>query len=140
MNFAVIYPDSDDAGCITSPVGDGQDGIYDRVEYCYNRQGQRTQLKDQNGTVHQFDYDRLGRLLHDRVTTLGSGVDGAVRRLSREYEVRGMMARAVSHDNATVGSGSVVNDVVLEFDSLARAAKEYQEHSGERSQHALRRL
>ena len=79
---AVIYPDSDDT---TSPVGDGQDGVYDRVEYCYNRQGDRTQLKDQNGTVHQFDFDKLGRLLHDRVATLGSGVDAAVRRLSTSY-------------------------------------------------------
>ena len=111
-------------------TANGPKGVYDRVEYRYNRQGERTEKKDQNGTIHEFEFDKLGRPLHDRVTTLGAGVDGAVRRLSREYEVRGMLARAASYDNATVGSGSVVNDVTFEFDSLALLTKEYQEHSG----------
>ncbi|MEZ6131597.1 MAG: hypothetical protein R3C59_23245 [Planctomycetaceae bacterium] len=34
-------------------------------------------ITDQGGTVHEFDYDKLGRQILDRVTTLGSGVDGA---------------------------------------------------------------
>jgi hypothetical protein len=41
-----------------------------------------------------------------------------------------MLARAASYDNATVGSGAVVNDVTFEFDSLALLSKEYQEHAG----------
>ena len=67
---AEIYPDSDD---VANPLGNGVDGVYDRVEYKYNRQGERTEKKDQNGTVHAFVFDNLGRLLHDRVTTLGTG-------------------------------------------------------------------
>jgi hypothetical protein len=39
-------------------------------------------MKDQNETVHAYDYDKLGRLTQDRVTALGSGVDGAVRRIA----------------------------------------------------------
>ena len=112
---AEIYPDSDD---VADPLGNGVDGVYDRVEYKYNRQGQRTEKKDQNGTVHAFVFDNLGRLLHDRVTTLGTDIDGAVRRTSTTYEVRGMREKVTSYDNATVGSGSVVNEVLYEYNDL----------------------
>ena len=47
-----------------------------------------TTLTDQHGTVHAYDYDLLGRRTQDRVTTLGTGVDGAVRRIATTYEVR----------------------------------------------------
>jgi hypothetical protein len=57
-------------------------GPSDRVEYKYNRLGEVREIKDQIGTVRVLQYDKLGRELHDRVTTLGSGVDGAVRRKS----------------------------------------------------------
>jgi hypothetical protein len=52
---AVIYPDSDDTD---SPLGNGTDGIYDRVEHKYNRQGEIKEAKDQNGTVHSYDFDK----------------------------------------------------------------------------------
>src|SRR5262249_46185652 len=35
-------------------------GGSDRVKYAYNRQGQPTEVTDQAGTVHSFDYDKLG--------------------------------------------------------------------------------
>src|SRR5690606_32430531 len=62
---AIIYPDSDD---VASPLGDGTDTTFDRVELTYNRQGQPTSRKDQREVVHEMAYDDLGRLLHDRVT------------------------------------------------------------------------
>ena len=71
----------------------------------------------QNGTVHTYEFDNLGRLLHDRVTTLGSGVDGAVRRISTAYNVVGNVKSVTSYDNATVGTGTVVNEVKYEFDT-----------------------
>ena len=64
-----------------------------------------TEIKDQNGTVHAFDYDALGRQTQDRVTTLGTGVDGAVRRIATTFEVRGMREKITSYNNDTVGSG-----------------------------------
>ena len=124
---AEIYPDSDD---VDSPLGDGTDGIYDRIEHRYDRQGNRTEKKDQNETVHTYDYDKLGRLTHDRVTALGSGVDGAVRRISTTYEVRGLPLKTTSYDNATVGSGTVVNEVERIHNSFGQLVTEYQEHSG----------
>ena len=44
---AVIDPDADDAGATGVPPvpGDGTDGVYRRVEYQCNRQGQFTQTK-----------------------------------------------------------------------------------------------
>ncbi|MBI2481366.1 MAG: hypothetical protein HYV60_22830, partial [Planctomycetia bacterium] len=124
---AEIYPDSDDT---SNPLGNGTDGIYDRIEYTYNRQGERLSLKDQNGSIHEYDYDGLGRQTHDRITTLASGVNGAVRRLSKTYEIRGEGEKSTSYDSATVGSGNVVNEVVREYNDFGLLDREYQEHSG----------
>jgi YD repeat-containing protein len=124
---ATIYPDSDDTD---SPLGNGADNTYDRVEFKYNRQGEPTEKKDQLTTVHTLEYDKLGRLLHDRVTTLASGVDGAVRRISRTYEVRGMLAKITSYDNATVGTGNVANESEFTYNGFGQLTKEAQSHSG----------
>lgn len=111
-----IYPDSNDSS--------------DVVLFAYNRQQQETSLTDQNGTVHDYDFDLLGRRTQDRVTTLGTGVDGAVRRIATTFEVRGMRENITSYDNATVGSGSVVNDVQFAYNDFAQLTHDYQSHSG----------
>lgn len=121
-----IYPDSDD----TVALGDGTDGVYDRIEFKYDRRRQLIGKKDQNGSVHEYEFDALGRLVHDRVTTLGSSVDGAVRRVSTEYAVLGQVKTLTSYDNPTVGTGSVVNQVLFEYDEHRLLVKEYQEHDG----------
>ncbi len=64
----------------SQPARTGSDGIYDRVQYLYNRQGERTGVKDQNGTVHAYDYDEFGRMLHDR----GSGSSDHPKPLSSQ--------------------------------------------------------
>jgi YD repeat-containing protein len=105
-------------------------GGSDRVAFKYNRQRQVKELTDQNGTVHSFDFDKLGRATQDRITTLGSGVDGAVRRLATRYEVRGMRLKLSSYDNATVGSGSLVNEVQFAYNDFGQLIADYQSHSG----------
>src|SRR5690606_35772770 len=127
---AVIYPDSDD---VDSPLGNGPDGIYDRVEHRYNRQGEVKESQDQNGTVRVFEYDSLGRVIHDRVTTLGTGVSGTLRRISTSYEVRSLVEKVTCYDSATLGSGTVVNEIVREFNDMGMIVKEYQEHAGAKS-------
>jgi len=112
----VIYPDSEDSS--------------DVVQYAYNRLAQRTSLTDQNGNIHTYDYDKLGRPLHDRVTTLGSGVDGAVRRFSVEYDIRGLVRLLTSYDNSSVGSGSAVNQVVFSYNDFGQSIQTFQAHSG----------
>lgn len=128
--YGTTLSDSDVASNELLSAQEYPDGSSDRVEYTYNRVGEMKQIIDQRGSVRTLDYDKLGRLLHDRVTTLGTGVDDAVRRISRAYEVRGMVVNVTSYDNATVGSGSVVNEVKSEYNDFAQLAVEYQSHSG----------
>jgi YD repeat-containing protein len=105
-------------------------GGSDRLSFAYNRQGEVIQVTDQNGTVHAYDYDLLGRKTQDRVTVLGTGVDGAVRRIATTYEVRGMVASVTSYDNATVGSGSIANQDAMQYDEFGQLVSEAQSHSG----------
>lgn len=105
-------------------------GPSDQVTFSYNRQGQTKLMTDQLGTAHVLEYDLLGRQIHDRVTTLGSGVDGSIRRISMTYEVRGMLQNVTSYNNATVGSGSVVNDVQHAYNSFSQLTTQYQSHLG----------
>jgi len=123
---AKIYPDSDDGDNLT----DGNDGVFDRVEYSYNRLGEMIEAKDQAGTVHAYDYDKLGRITHDRVTNLGPGVDDAVLRISREYEVRGMLKRITSYDSTNLESATVVNQVELAYNDFGQLATDKQSHAG----------
>ena len=96
----------------------------------YNRQGEVIAKRDQNGTVHTYEYDGLGRLLHDRVTTLATGIDGLVRRISTVYNAVGNVKSVTSHNSATVGSGSVVNQVQYEYDSNGLLLRGYSNPSG----------
>ncbi len=126
LKWAEIYPDSDD----TTALGNGTDGVYDRIEFRYDRQQRVIQVKDQQETVHAFDFDALGRQTQDRVTALGSGVDSAVRRIATEYDVLGRKSRTTWYDNPTVGSGSIVNDLAFVYDDFGQLITEYQEHGG----------
>ena len=102
----------------------------DRISYAYDRLGEIKESLDQNGSVHVFDYDLLGRLAHDRVTVLAKGVNGAVRRISKGYEVRGMLQMVTSFDEAEVGAGRVLNEVFLAYDSFQNLVCDYQAHVG----------
>ncbi len=103
---------------------------FDVVTYTYNRLGQPASLTDQNGTIHEFDYDLLGRLIHDRVTTLGDGVDDHVQRLSITYEVRGLVASLTSHDDPAPGNGAILNEVLREYNEFGQVTTSYQAHGG----------
>ena len=83
---------------------------------------------DRNGNVHTFTYDILGRQTIDAVTTLGSGVDGAVRRIETEYDTQGNGYKLTSYDAST--SGSVVNQIQREFDGLGNLLTEWQAVGG----------
>jgi len=111
---------------LTYPTGGS-----DVVLYGYNRQGERTSLTDQRGCVHRYDFDKLGRQIHDRVTTVGEGVDDAVLRLSTTYEVRGMVETLTSWNDADVNSGNAVNQCLFVYDDFQQLIADYQEHDGE---------
>lgn len=73
-------------------------------------------------------YDVLGRVVSDAVTTLGSGVDGAVRRIETAYDGQGNAYLVTSYDAAS--SGGIVNQVQRAFNGLGQMIAEYQSHSG----------
>lgn len=125
---AKIYPESDDSN---APLGNGPDGIYERTEHTYNRQGEVVTTKDPNETVHTYDRDKLGRLLHDRITAFGTGIDQTVKRISITYEAKRLLtAKVSSHNHATPGSGTILNEVSYAYDGLGQQTKDRQSHSG----------
>ena len=111
--YQKVYPDST--------------GTTDRVTYIYNRQGQVTTMTDQAGTTHGYAYDKFGRVLEDAATFPGGSIlDETVKKITRSYEVRGML-EAVS----SIGSGTtVLNEVKLTYNAYGQLARDYQEHDG----------
>ena len=104
-------------------------------EYKYDRQGELTELKDQNGTVHDYTYDNLGRQVSDAATTLGTNIDGAVRRIEDSYNVRGQVESVTSYDAAS--GGNVVNQVDYTYNDAGLLSREYEEHDGAVDQNTL---
>jgi hypothetical protein len=86
--------------------------------------GQVRTMTDQNGNVHTYSHDVLGRMTADAVTTLGTGVDGTVRRQEVRYNTQGQADQFTKYNAAS--SGSVVNQVQREFNGLGQMTVEYQ--------------
>ncbi|NLE39470.1 MAG: RHS repeat protein, partial [Pirellulaceae bacterium] len=122
---AEIYPDSDD----TTALADGTDGVYDRVEYLYDRQGRRIQMKDQNQTVHDYVLDKGGRLLADKITLpQGSTIDASILRIERTYTVRGQLETITSYDAAA--GGNAVNQLTFAYNDFGQTIESAQDHLG----------
>jgi RHS repeat-associated protein len=96
--------------------------------YTVNALGQNLTYTDRDGSVHSYSYDVLGRQTSDAVTTLGSGVDGAVRRIDTAYDTQGNAYLSTTYTAAS--GGSIVNQVQDVFNGLDQLTGEYQSHSG----------
>jgi RHS repeat-associated protein len=94
----------------------------------YNHQNKPISRSDQNGTVHQYLYDALGHQTDDVVATLGSGVDGAVRRLQRSYDALGLLHQVTSYSD--VAGTSVANQIENIYNGFQQLITQYQEHAG----------
>src|SRR5262249_23738034 len=94
----------------------------------YNLLGELVWKIEPNGTKHSYTYDTLGRLVSDAVTVLGTGVDGAVRRIELAYDTLGNVTLVTSYDAAS--GGYIVNQVKREYNGLGQLTAEYQAHSG----------
>ena len=112
---------------------DGTQGT-DSVRMTYNRQGQVKQRVDQAGTTHVYAYDGLGRLRHDYVTAFGTNIDERVKRLTTQYEVRGMPSVLstcmTALPNQTASGGGVINQVALQYNAFGQLIKDTQCHAG----------
>jgi RHS repeat-associated protein len=100
----------------------------EKERFTVNALGQRTSFTDRNGTVHDYVYDVLGRQTVDAVVTLGSGVDGSVRRLTTAYDTGGRPYLYTSY--ATFTGGTIVNQVQDVYNGLGQLTTEYQSTSG----------
>jgi RHS repeat-associated protein len=112
------YPDPSTGGPSTT----------DRDVYTVNALGDRLTYTDRAGTTHTYTYDVVGRRISDTVITLGTGVNGAVRRIETAYDALGN-ATSVTSFNAATG-GSAVNQVVRAFTSFGQLTSEWQSHTG----------
>ncbi len=93
-----------------------------------NALGQVLTQTDRNGNVHTLSYDVLGRITSDAVTTLGSGVNGSVRRIDTAYDEQGNPYLVTSYDAAS--GGNIVNQVQRAYNGLGQLITEWQSHSG----------
>jgi hypothetical protein len=98
--------------------------------YAYNRQAEKSCFADANGTVHEYDYDGLGRLLHDKAVELGEKITSGIRRISLGYEVRGMVAKISSASSVDTSQPYTVNEILREYDDFGDLTIEFQEHAG----------
>ena len=121
---AVIYPDADD----TESLDSGSDDIDDRVEYVYNRQSELTKMTDQNGTVHEYTYDALGRQTSDCATTLATNIDDTVVRIDHTYNQRGQLAKITSYSDTDGNPTHIVNETEHVYNNLGQLIADYQEH------------
>gem|GEM_PF-3424047 len=128
-----VYPDSAD-GAITGT---------DKIKTTYDRLGRMRTQTDQRGVVRAFNYDSAGRILMDRVTTVPTGVDGAVRRIHYGYNDQGRARTIGSFDLAGtitldaqghpsgVSSGGIQrDDVVRTWDGYGQLTSTAQAHEG----------
>ncbi|MEE8153797.1 MAG: hypothetical protein V3T53_02430 [Phycisphaerales bacterium] len=103
-------------------------GGTDVVTLAYNVQNQQIWTKDQEGNITERNFDDSGRVTHKRITTLDADFDGAVRRISTTYNNRGQRELVTQYDNATVGSGSVVDEVKFTYEDWGNVSKFEQDH------------
>jgi RHS repeat-associated protein len=117
----IKYPD---------PATGNPGGVADQEKFSYNAHGEVTYKVSYEDNIFVYVYDDRGRLLHDRAIGTGTGVDTTVLRISRTYDALDRPVKVTSYDNATVGLGSVVNEVQYEYDKFAVVKTIYQEWAG----------
>lgn len=94
----------------------------------YNFQGDKTSFTDQNGSTHGYNYDVLGRLTADIITTFGGGVNNTVKRLGYSFDTAGRPYQQTSYTNT--GGTTVLNQVQDAYNGFGQLITEYQEHVG----------
>ena len=97
--------------------------------YTYDALGEQTKKTQRTGSVHQYNYDPLGRMTSDNVITLGSGVNGSIRRLDYAFDTGGRLYTSTSR-SGTASTSTIVNQVMDLYNGLGQLTQEYQSHTG----------
>jgi len=126
--IAKVYPDS------TNTMNETGEHVWsitagtDHMAYAHDLAGKLTWSRDQNGTEHSYSYDFAGRQVADAITALGTGVDGAVRRIQRAYDSLGRRIGVAGYDQAS--GGNVLNEVRYEYGIRGQLTSAKQAHAG----------
>lgn len=105
-------------------------GSGDEISFRYNRLGERDGMADQNGTVHAYGYDGLGRLIYDQTPVLGPGVDSAVRQMTLRYNVQGYIAAVMQSASNTWPYPTLSDEVTFTYNGFGQLVTEQQSHDG----------
>ncbi|MBX3323476.1 MAG: RHS repeat protein, partial [Phycisphaeraceae bacterium] len=107
----------------------GEPGTTDayKVFYGYNRLGELRGVKDQNGTIHVYERDAIGRVTADIADTLGSGISGWARRLGVSYDPLGRLREVTTYSD-TSGT-TAINGVKFTYNGLWQVEKVFQDHN-----------
>jgi RHS repeat-associated protein len=106
----------------------GEPSATERDIYTSNALGERTAFTDRAGTTHTYAYDVMGRQTADAITALGTGVDGAVRRIESAYDALGRVTDVTSFSVPT--AGTVTNQVTRGYNGFGQLTSEWQSHTG----------
>jgi len=101
----------------------------DDVAYTYHSNGALETLTDQNGTVHEYEYDDLRRLEFDKVTTFSESVDvdDTVKAIKRVYDDNGRLASVTSY--AETACTNALNGIAFTYaNGLGLLTKSEQDH------------
>ncbi|MCR9217498.1 MAG: hypothetical protein NXI14_09890 [bacterium] len=122
---AVHYPDEGS--------GNANSAAAYTVSYEYNRQGDMTKMTDQNGTVHEYVHDALGRVTLDKVTTFtNTDLDDTVQAIETLYSsTTGLVEYVTSYDGTDPSTATALNQIKYEYDSLLQLSKYRQNPTGE---------
>lgn len=127
----IIYPDSDDPADLS---GNGADGVFDREVFAYNRLGELKSETDRREVVRATDRDGLGRVVLERVSSLGrtgESVDSTVRSIATAYTDRGEVEKVASWASEIPNYlNSPLNEIQYVYDDFGQRVEEYQEHDG----------
>ena len=117
---AIDYPDK------TTGVASSAAPVTDKKRITYTLMGDEATIRDPNQSLeYRRLWDAAGRFTESRILSLGSGVDGAVRRKTVAYDGAGRPYKFTSH----VGLGTgVANQVQRDFNGFGQLTAEYQEH------------
>jgi RHS repeat-associated protein len=119
----VKYPDKS--------TGAASSSASDQNSFTYNALGQVATKTDQNGTVHTYSYDAMGRMTSDAVTVASGNpqnVDTSILRIETSYYTQGLTYQVTSYDAAS--AGNVVNQVQYDYNGLGQVTQESQSHNG----------
>ncbi len=98
----------------------------------YNTLGEVERITDQNGITHVYEYDKMGRVIHDRVVEpISQHTDKWVLHIEYKYDAHGRLQQVISYDQPY--GGNVVNDVLRRYGSFNELVVEVQRHRGEES-------